>query len=270
MEVGSIKIILKLGGSVITKKYSERFPLDINEIKKRADEYIRIEDVRRLGVEIYEALQEKNIQLVLINGAGTFGHYLVRNWDVLDNKAMVHDSVKYLNRRLIEIMEECGLKIEPFAPFDSLRVEDRKYSVYKLWSEGKKIIGAGKIFSTYGDIVSDAASQYGYKVVSGDDIAVEIVRLWDPDKIIMTTDVDGVYYADPRIDKTAKLIKRLRGDEKVEFSDGRKMDVTGTMKGKVSKLLTTQMKSQIINGLVPDNVKSALLGDESIGTLILP
>jgi len=266
------RIILKLGGSVITKKDSAKFPMHIDEIKKCGDDYIRTGDARRLGNEIYEATQERDIQLVLVNGVGPFGHFLVKNWDKLDDKAMVHESVKLLNERLIEIMERCGLKIRSFAPFDSRR-EDGIYSVYRIWGVGAGILNEGKIFSTYGDIVPDASSEqsrkYGYRVVSGDELVVEIAKLWEPDKIIMATDVDGIFTENPHIDKNAKLIKKFHGSEKVDFSLNKAIDVSGEMGGKVDKLLKSGVKSQIVNGLVAGNVKSALLGDESIGTLIL-
>ncbi len=261
------KIVLKLGGSILTRKDAKVFPLSIEEIKRRADEYIRIENVKRLAKEIYEVLREKKIELVLINGVGPFGHNLVKNWDKLGYKTLVHDSVKYLNDKLIKIVGEYGLEMEPFAPFDSRGI-DETYSVYKLWDMGKKIIGRDKIFSTYGDIAPDNNEQ-GYRVVSGDELVRDIANIWEADKIIMATNVEGVYDKDPHEHKNAKLIKRFHVTENVEFADGRTTDVTGAMREKVEKLLEVKANSQIISGLIPDNLKSVMLGDESIGTLIL-
>lgn len=255
------KIIIKLGGSAITKKYVKDFPLSIDGIKKRADEYIRAGDIKRHGKEIYEAVKESDCQLILINGAGPFGHYLVDKKQPLE---VVHDSVKYLNKKVIEYLDN-NLEIESLAPLYMCKWKDGNFDVRNLWEEGKRILSDGKILSTYGDML------HGYKVISGDDLAVLLAESWRADKIIMAIDVDGVYNKHPR-NKDAKLIKTIYSDENIDdivFEDTT-TDVTGSLKGKVRKLQSSKIKSQIINGLVEGNVKAALLGDESIGTIIRP
>lgn len=249
------KIVLKLGGSAITKKYVREFPLNINEIKKDAKNYMRVDDIKRQGKEIY------GCQLVLINGAGPFGHYLVDKKQPLE---VVHESVEYLNKEMIECLNN-NLVIEPIAPFYTCKWKDCKFDIRNLWEKGQKILSAGKILSTYGDILE------GYKVISGDDLAVLLADLWHADKIIMAIDVDGVYNKHPK-NKDAKLIKTIYSDENIDniIFENVATDVTGSLKDKVRKLQSSKIKSQIINGLIAGNIKDALLGDESIGTLILP
>lgn len=69
------KIVLKLGGSILTKKDVKSFPLGIEEIKRHANEYIRHDKIKRIGKELKDALSEKIIQLILVNGVGPFGHF---------------------------------------------------------------------------------------------------------------------------------------------------------------------------------------------------
>lgn len=250
------KIVIKLGGSVITKKDVKDFPMNIEDIKRNADDYIRREDVERLGREISEATGESNCQLILINGVGPFGHFLVSKKQPLE---LVHKSVEFLNEKLIEYLDN-ELKIESVAPFDTCKYGNGNFDVVNLWKECERILNSGKIFSIYGDMLE------GYKVISGDDLAVILAEMWGADKIIMTLDVDGVFDKHPS-KKDARLIKKLTGSEKIKFEEGT-IDVTGGLKEKIRKLQSCRIKSQIINGLVNGNLKRAMLGDESIGTII--
>lgn len=259
------KIVLKLGGSLITKKDVKNFPLEIEEIKQRADEYIHLNEIKRIGKEIKEAMNEKPIQLILINGAGPFGHFLVKRNRPDDD---VRASVKLLNEKLVSELRKIGIDIVPIPPSESCEFSNEKFDISYLWEVGDVLLEEGKTLSTYGDMLK------GGKVISGDDLIVLLAEHWQADKIITATDVDGVFTKDPKIHDNVKLIKHLSGDEngEVEYTINN-IDVTGGMASKVKKLkqaASRGIKCQIINGLEEGNIKAALLGDESIGTLILP
>lgn len=273
------KIVLKIGGSVITKPATaDEFPLDTEEIKRQADKYIQLKEIKRLGSEIQEAMEERKIKLIIINGVGPFGHNLVKNREKLKGTPaeIIRQSVEHLNKRLIDILSRPGLRLKPIAPFYTCTFSrNRGFNVEKMWLVAKKSLNEGLMPSTYGDVVKAPAGDgdYGnYHVISGDDSAPILAKLWNADKIIMATDIDGVFTKDPKIHKDAKLIKNLGEGAKAEYTITR-VDVTGGMSSKVKKLQLVAkdgIKSQIINGLKEGNVKAALLGDESIGTLILP
>lgn len=259
------KIVLKLGGSLITKKDVKNFPLEIEEIKQRADEYIRLNEIKRIGKEIKEAMNEKPIQLILINGAGPFGHFLVKRNRPDDD---VRASVKLLNEKLVSELRKIGIDVVPIPPSESCEFADGKFNVSYLWEVGKALLEEDKTLLTYGDMLKDG------KVISGDDLIVLLAELWHADKIITATDVDGVFTKDPKIYKDAKFIRLLgsENDVKVEYTID-SIDVTGGMASKVKKLrhaTANGINCRIINGLEEGNIKAALLGDESIGTLILP
>lgn len=257
------KIVLKLGGSLITKKDIKKFPLEIEEIKQRADEYIRLNEIKRIGKEVKEAMNEKPIQLVLINGAGPFGHFLVKHKRPSDE---VRASVKLLNEKLVSELRKNGIDAVPIPPSESCEFVDGRFDISYLWEVGKVLLEEGKTLSTYGDVLQ------GGKVISGDDLIVLIAEHWQADRIITATDVDGVFTGDPKIYKDAKFIRVLgsENDVKVEYTID-SIDVTGGMESKVKKLrhaATNGINCRIINGLKEGNIKAALLGDESIGTLI--
>jgi isopentenyl phosphate kinase len=253
-----MKIVLKLGGSVITRKDAKDFPLDVGDIKSRADEFIRTDVVRRLGDEITEAMMESDIRIILINGAGPFGHFLVDRKMPLD---VVHRSVEILNRRVVDLLSS-GLELESVPPNRTCGWNGKEFSMDRMWMEVQRIIKSARVPSTYGDILS------GYKIVSGDDLAVALAKLWQADKIISAIDKDGVYDRNPDVYEGAKLLKVIKGDEKIDFRND-VVDVTGGLGSKVKKFLASGVESQIVNGMVAGNVRNALCGDESIGTLVL-
>jgi isopentenyl phosphate kinase len=256
------RVVLKLGGSILTRKGADDFPLEIEKIKQTADDYIRYDVVRRIGKEIKEAIDEKNMELVLVNGAGPFGHFLVKHKRPDEE---VRESVRELNNKLVSEFKKIGLKIVPIAPSKSCELVDDEFDISYLWEVTSMLLEEGKILSTYGDVLD------GGKVISGDDLVVLLANQWKADKIITATDVDGVFTKNPDLYKDAELIKRLNArDSSVEYTRT-KTDVTGEMSSKVKKLGQAAehgIKVQVINGLKKGNVKATLLGDESIGTLI--
>ena len=256
-----MKIVMKLGGSVITKKEVNNFPKSVDEIKKCADNFIHIDNLKRIGSEIFEAMHKtinKHMQLILINGAGPFGHYLVAKRQPLE---IVHSSVEILNERVIANLNN-NLQIESVAPNETCFWKNGKFVIDELWKRGQKIIASNKIFSTYGDILKS------YKVISGDDLAVLLAKMWHADKIISVIDKDGVFNKNPELYTDAKLIKTVRSLKDIKF-ETITTDVTGGLEAKIKKFLSVNIKSQIINGLVAGNVKSALLGNEEIGTMVV-
>ena len=249
----------------MTKKDVENFPLDIEEIKERSDDYIRHDIVRRIGNELKEAIAEKDLQIILVNGAGPFGHFLVKHGRPDED---VRESVRYLNGKLVSKFREVGLDIVPVAPSKSCEFVNGEFDISYLWELASLLIEEGKILSTYGDVLQNG------KIISGDDLVVLLAKQWQASKIITATDVDGVFTKNPKLRKDAALIRTLgyENSAKVEYTVNR-IDVTGGMASKVEKLKQAakhKIKCQIINGLKEGNIKAALLGDETIGTIILP
>ena len=272
------KIVIKIGGSAFTEKSVDYFPLTLQEIRERRKEFIRFDVLKREIREIYEA---GVFPLVVINGAGPFGHYLVSNWDLLDEKEIVHESVAYLNRIVVDYFKRFGIKTKSIAPFHTCKyLGNGNFDIIKLYELAKPFLESNEkvIVSTYGDIVKPVEGVSGslgdYHVISGDDLAILLADLWKADKIIMVIDEDGVYDRNPKKFEDANLIKTIGSSEKLDFLfTSERIDVTGGIAKKVEKLQKAAergIKGQIINGLKKGYLKRALLGDERIGTLILP
>jgi isopentenyl phosphate kinase len=125
----------------------------------------------------------------------------------------------------------------------------------------------------YGDAVMD--SKLGFTILSGDQLASELAMRLNAERIIFGVDVDGLYDADPKIEKTAKLFKHLNQEELKKLQN--KLcrptvhDVTGGMLGKVMELLPAVehgIPVIIVNASKPGNVYSILEGKPVEGTVI--
>lgn len=261
------RIVLKIGGSVITEKDPGKladFPTTVDGIKHRGEEYMRLEDIARVGREIREAMDEVGARIILVNGAGPFGHLLVKAGRPDED---VRASVRFQNERLVSELRAAGLDVVPVPPSESCTFDGSKFDIDYLWEITEMLLEEGKVPSTYGDVLADG------KIISGDDIVVLLARKWKADRIIMATDVDGVYTKDPKTNADAKFLPELRasGAESIDYALNA-IDVTGGMKSKVEKLkeaAAAGIKCKIINGITPGNVKAAMLGDEGFGTSIV-
>lgn len=268
-------IVIKLGGSVITYKETKEFPLELREIEKNIEKYVRVPVVKRLINELYEA---NNFPLIVVNGVGPFGHYLVENQNKLKQKEIIHESVALLNDYLISVFESTGVKVKSFAPFNFCKyLGSEKFEVERLFKEGYYILKSGGVLSTYGDIAPTIrgvkGNCYPYQVISGDDLMVKLAELWKAEKIINVMDLEGVFTENPKKSKEAKLIRIVKETDVINFWDIGGFDVTGGMRKKLEKLFSAAKKGtkvQIITGFKKGYLERALMGDESIGTLILP
>lgn len=108
------------------------------------------------------------------------------------------------------------------------------------------------------------------RIGENDSLAAHVANLIDADLLVILTDVDGLFDADPRTNPGAKLIPRVeRVDSTIEqFASGGHGPGTG---GMVTKLMAARMATQggadvvIANGYVP-NVLLRIAEGEGVGT----
>ena len=123
----------------------------------------------------------------------------------------------------------------------------------------------------YGDILID--NKLKFSILSGDQIIYYLAKKLNADKVVMGTDIDGVFDCDPKINKNAKLIKLVNKNNfnKLSLSGSTAIDVTDGMKGKVNELMNLskfKITSKIINLAKPNILKYTLLGKNHFGTTI--
>lgn len=109
-----------------------------------------------------------------------------------------------------------------------------------------------------------------------DSLAAMIAVIAEAQKLVFLSDLDGLYSADPKIDKSAYIIKEVESvDLEIQKMCSQKTSSLGRggmlSKLKGAKLATTcGIAVYIINGLKPDNVSKLLIENQPIGTAFLP
>lgn len=257
-------IILKIGGSVITDKFSKT-------------PKVSPENLRRISKEIASVYDKEKMSLIIIHGAGSYGHVIV-NKTGIDKGIKTEEQLKAfaetqrlqneLNSIVTKYLIDAGLPAIPcqasaFAVMESGRLVNMDKSAI----EG--LLGIGMVPVLYGVPAYDKAQKCS--ILSGDQIAPYLAVKLNAKKIIHATNVDGVFTSDPNKNPDAKLIPEINSKNinqvKKWLAGSTATDVTGGMFRKVSELLEIGIESQIINALVSGNIVRALK-KERIGTII--
>ena len=99
--------------------------------------------------------------------------------------------------------------------------------------------------------------------VTSDSIAVYIAGRLQVTKVLLVTDVDGIYNSDPKKFSEAKLINNLSVGELLAINKRTSVDIALP-----KLLLKTSIDCFVVNGLFPERIKLVLAGQDSIYTLI--
>ena len=245
----SVKII-KLGGSVITRKEEYR--------RARPD----------LISQLCSRFKDRG-DIVLVHGAGSFGHILaLRNGLETPGRingkqeavARVTYDVSYLNNIVIKTLIKSGVPAVGIPPHSIYPDEIRDFSTVKHYLE------SGIVPVLYGDVIVENRQ---FRIISGDQIILDLSRVFGPDEVAFLSDVDGLYTADPKLDPGARLIRRIRSNEL--NIEGKGSDATGSMAGKIRnirEIMKYTKRVVIINGNYPERLESFLRGKRFIGTVI--
>ena len=124
-----------------------------------------------------------------------------------------------------------------------------------------------------GDLVQDHS--LGASVVSGDQIAVNLAIAFHANIIIFGTDIDGLFTADPKLDRNARLIPTLDIVKLQEWAEkagpANVPDASGGMRGKLTEILPAVkagIRVMILNLNYPQRLQSAIAGKPVKGTTI--
>ena len=257
-------IILKIGGSVITDKFSE-IP--------RAN----VDNLKRISEEIASVYNKEKMFLIIVHGAGSYGHVIVKRTGIdkgirtekqLVDFAETQRFQNELNSIVSKYLVNAGLPAIPFQA-SSFTVLDQGRIVRMDLSAIKSFLEIDMIPVLYGVPAYDRT--YKCSILSGDQIAPYLAVSLNAKKIIHATNVDGVFNVDPNKNAGAKLIPEINSENIEQVKDwltgSTATDVTRGMLGKISELLEIGVESQIINALVDGNIARAFR-NEKIGTVI--
>jgi isopentenyl phosphate kinase len=235
------RIILKLGGSVITDK--------------AGDCAIRKDRIAACAAEI---ARRPALRLVLVHGAGSCGHPQARRHRLdegippgdIAGIAETHAAVARLNAAVVEALRAAGREAVGIHPLchciaDGGRLRDPD------WRPVELLLGLGVTPVLHGDVVTDTAR--GASIVSGDQLVASLARALPPDRVGLATDVPGVLGRDGAVVERAS-----RGTAAGLAGGSGNPDVTGGMAGKLSELL----------GLADAGIPSAIFHASRIGDFL--
>jgi isopentenyl phosphate kinase len=214
------RVVLKLGGSVVTDK--------AGDCAIRSD---------RIAACAGEIARRPEVRVIVVHGAGSCGHPQAHRHRLdqgippgdVAGIPETHSAVVRLNAAIVEGLrahgrEAVGVHLlgHCIAAHGRLRDPD--------WRPVGLLLSLGITPVLHGDVVMDTAR--GASIVSGDQIVASLARALSPDRVGLATDVPGV------LGKDGAVLERIRrGSAGASARGSGNTDVTGGMRGKLAELL---------------------------------
>lgn len=246
--------LLKIGGSVITKKHEHMAASQ--------------EAIEKLAKTLGKVWHRKN-DIILVHGAGSFGHPLVLTYGINDGVkskkdrigfAYTHTSCAYLSGLIVEALIRNDVPAISIPPNVMLKQKNKRISEFN-----EKIVfdylKAGYMPILYGDMVLDKS--IGGSVCSGDQIMAYLGKR--AKRIVFGTNVDGVLCNEKVV---PKITKKNFGEIKKHLNNMAIPDVTGGMMGKINEIIKIKKPVYIVNALKPERIEALLSGRKTICTEI--
>ena len=244
--------ILKIGGSVITDKNTEKAA--------------KLPEIRRISKEIANS-QKSN--LILVHGAGSFGHIQAKKYDLNnsfdpDGILVTHNAVKDLNGIFLDYLSKENLSAAPIHPMSCTTLKNGR--IKSMYTEQIELMLKNSIIPVlHGDVVFDL--DVGVKILSGDQLVTYLAKKMKAKFVGLGSNVDGILVDGKVIDEiTSEIFKEI----KPHLGGSESTDVTGGMFGKVKELLelaSVGISSCVFNASLKGGVEKFLSGGK-VGTLI--
>jgi aspartokinase-like uncharacterized kinase len=191
----------------------------------------------------------KKHRLVVVPGGGEFAD-AVRAADKRFSLSSVAS-----HRMAILSMDQYGLLLADLTP-EFVAIVDLQ--------ETQKVLDSGKVpvFLPSKLMLSRDPLENSWDVTS-DSIALYVASELHADKLLLVTDVDGVFTNDPRKDRGATLLQKVTATALSEMERRTSVD-----KALPNLLLQWQIDCYVVNGLFPERVEAILDGQDQVYTLI--
>jgi isopentenyl phosphate kinase len=252
-------ILIKLGGSVITDK--SRYGTFNRECASR----------------LCKEIKDSGKRAIVVHGAGSFGHVIAKAHSIGDGRtgdpeqtlaaAKVQYDVRDLNSKIVNELLSAGIPAFSVPPGSCFMMDNGILDV-KDAEVLTASFGLGIMPVLFGDVVFDRRKGFG--ICSGDQIMEALCRIFDPERVIFVSDVDGLYDGDPKKDADAKLIAEVTAESLDRVDSGMSVDdVTGGVRGKMEAMLrigASHRECVLVNGSVPGRLRSLLKGERVVST----
>lgn len=249
-------IIVKIGGSAITDKEKEK-TFKAREMAK-----------------IAKAL--KGQRNLIVHGGGSFGHSLAKKYRIAEGErtdikdqalgfCRTQEAMQELNALVVAGLLKEGIPAFPVEASGFVVMEGGRAAKADFGAV-KKLLELGIVPVLYG--VPAVDSKQKYSILSGDELVFLLAKELRPEKVILISDVNGIYDSNPKTNKKARPIEEITKDglKGIRFEKNPK-DVTGGMERKAGELL--RLAEEGIESVVIDaNSLGAALKGEKRGTRI--
>lgn len=240
----------------------------------------RLDTIKRLAKEIGQIYQQNKYQLILVHGAGSFGHPIAKKYKLhqgMKNKqqklafSLMDQQVLELNSVIMESLLKCNVPVVALPPRSFIQQSAGKFAGFDCQII-KNYLDQNQIPVLFGDGVLD--DKWGCSILSGDTIVSFLAKKLPVHQVIFLSDVDGIYTGDPRTNRAAKLIPEINNQNFNEVIKGltptKRDDVTGEMQGKLIALQHGLKSLPVVigNGLKVKTLQKALM-PASTGTKML-
>ena len=205
------------------------------------------QSLRALCVKLSELA--KKHALVVVPGGGKFAD-CVRDFD---KRFSLSSSAAH--RMAILGMDQYGLLVSDLMP--DCRVVDKLGDAKRLSGTGRLVVFLPSRFLFESDELENSWD------VTSDSIAAYIAGRLQAGRVLLVTDVDGVYTDDPKKDLSAELISKLTAKQLLGINKRTSVD-----KYLPKLLIKLKMDCYVVNGLYPERVEAILNGQESVCTVI--
>lgn len=254
--------IIKLGGSVITDKKANKFSVQTAKL-------------RRIAKEIKNARKKKKFKLIIVHGAGPFGHTMVKKYKInnglktkkhFEGFAKTHFMCSKLSRSVVEAFLNEGLDAVELSPLATITQKNKNLHSFNLLPIQTLLKNPETIPVMYGTMVPD--TKLKGSVISGDLILPYLAKKLHAKKVFMGTDVKGIYTSDPNCTRKAELISSIDGTNissvLLKVAGSTAVDVTGGMKNKLQKLrnMLIGVPTFIFDLNKKDNLYNLLIGNK--------
>lgn len=268
-------VIVKLGGSLISNK---AIPYSVNG-----------EIIDRIALEIKQFSDISHFSLIIVHGGGSFGHPMAYKYAIhkgyskdipiqIDGLLKTHRKMLDLNHILVNSFIAQGLKVFSLPP-SVVFMEKNGSLVFSGKQLIEELLEWQIIPILFGDILF--TDRHNFKILSGDTIIQHLCAEFGSqqvEKVIFTFDQDGILKKSEEGQQFG-LVYNLNSSELKEFKNswnnfdsGEKYDVTGSLAGKIEKILKIvdmDITVKLINGNVPYRLLDTLLDKETISTTII-
>jgi isopentenyl phosphate kinase len=254
--------VLKIGGSVVTKKATK-------------DLIINKEIIKSAGQEIKQwQIAHPNDKLILIHGAGGPSHHLAKEYSLtkgaLNKKIRWQGSIlsrianQSLNLSILKTFVQSGLSVIPIHTGSVIIQNNKSINSFNLKTLSLALKN-DHIPLMYGEMVFD--TKLGMTICSGDTIASFLTTKFNIKKVFFATDVNGVFDKDPYLHNDAELIKKINFrdifNRNISIKTSHNEDVTGGLRGKLKSFENISKKNNlkeivIFNGLTHGSYLTAL------------